>query len=116
MEDFVGRYRNIAMAGPNYFMFASRPVWRYRLSNRQVQLLSLRRIPKLFPILAIGAVLLTPEMLRSSPLIAAHGLQGVTSKSMAESVRRGGGRGGGRGFRGGGGVRGGIHRGYRGGV
>ena len=24
MEDFVGRYKNVAMAGPNYFMFASR--------------------------------------------------------------------------------------------
>lgn len=24
MEDFAGRYRNVAMAGPNYFMFASR--------------------------------------------------------------------------------------------
>ena len=24
MEDFVGRYRNVSMAGPNYFMFASR--------------------------------------------------------------------------------------------
>jgi len=24
MEDFIGRYENIAMAGPNYFMFASR--------------------------------------------------------------------------------------------
>jgi hypothetical protein len=83
--------------------------------------LSLRRLPKLFAPLAVGAALLAPEMLQASPLIVPHGLEAASSKSIAEPVRgRGGFRGGGfrgRGFRGRG-FRGGVYRGaaFRGGV